>query len=151
GTGNASTEHADSKPHTYEPLPRFAFVLLGAWLGWLMTGAVISLLGGDALPTAIQILLIALMVLLAAGAGWLFGNFLNRLAGTAFHWFNVAFEWSTARYVSVVRELLRLNVVVLVVYGGLLFLTYWGFRKTPAGFIPQPDQGYLQVNVQLPD
>jgi multidrug efflux pump subunit AcrB len=32
-----------------------------------------------------------------------------------------------------------------------VFLTWWGFTKTPAGFIPQQDKGYLLVNVQLPD
>ena len=41
--------------------------------------------------------------------------------------------------------------VVLVIYGGLLVLTWWGFTHTPTGFIPQQDKGYLLVNVQLPD
>ncbi len=40
---------------------------------------------------------------------------------------------------------------MLVVYGGLLYLTYWGFKHTPTGFIPSQDMGYLLVNVQLPD
>ena len=40
---------------------------------------------------------------------------------------------------------------MLLVYGGLLCLTYWGFTHTPTGFIPQQDKGYLLVNVQLPD
>ena len=30
-------------------------------------------------------------------------------------------------------------------------LTYWGFTRTPTGFIPAQDKGYLLVNVQLPD
>ena len=47
--------------------------------------------------------------------------------------------------------LLRVSVLVLVVYGGLLGLTYWGFIRTPTGFIPAQDKGYLLVNVQLPD
>ena len=41
--------------------------------------------------------------------------------------------------------------LVLLVYGGLLYLTYYGFTKAPAGFIPTQDKGYLLVNVQLPD
>ena len=40
---------------------------------------------------------------------------------------------------------------MLVVYGGLLALTYWGFTSTPTGFIPNQDKGYLIINVQLPD
>ena len=40
---------------------------------------------------------------------------------------------------------------MLVVYGGLLGLTWWRFVKTPKGFIPSQDMGYLMVNIQLPD
>jgi hydrophobe/amphiphile efflux-1 (HAE1) family protein len=50
-----------------------------------------------------------------------------------------------------VGTLLRLSVVVLVVYGGLLLLTWGEFACAPAGFIPMQDKGYLLVNVQLPD
>src|SRR5262249_54508643 len=39
----------------------------------------------------------------------------------------------------------------LVVYVGLLGLTYREFIKVPTGFIPPQDKGYLIVNVQLPD
>ena len=39
----------------------------------------------------------------------------------------------------------------MLVYGGLLALTYWQFTTTPTGFIPQQDKGYLLFNVQLPD
>ena len=42
-------------------------------------------------------------------------------------------------------------MLVLLLYGGLLGLTYWGFTRTPTGFIPPQDKGYLLVNVQLPD
>ena len=47
--------------------------------------------------------------------------------------------------------MLRVFVLVLLVYGGLLVLTYWHFLNTPRGFIPSQDMGYLLVNVQLPD
>src|SRR5207244_10062394 len=36
-------------------------------------------------------------------------------------------------------------------YGGLPVLRGCGFPKTPTGFIPTQDKGYLLVNVQLPD
>ncbi len=52
---------------------------------------------------------------------------------------------------AAVSGLLRVSLVVLLVYGGLLGLTWWGFTQTPTGFIPQQDKGYLLVNVQLPD
>src|SRR4051812_284373 len=47
--------------------------------------------------------------------------------------------------------LLHVSVIVLVVYGGLLYLTYLGFTKVPTGFIPSQDKGYLLVDVRLPD
>jgi hydrophobe/amphiphile efflux-1 (HAE1) family protein len=70
-------------------------------------------------------------------------------------WFFKAFNWTfalgTAAYTRLVGGLLRVSVVALLVYGGLLFLTYWGFTQVPTGFIPEQDKGYLLVNVQLPD
>ena len=46
---------------------------------------------------------------------------------------------------------LRVSLLILIGYGGLLYLTYHVMATTPAGFIPQQDKGYLLVNVQLPD
>ena len=54
-------------------------------------------------------------------------------------------------YVNVLHYVVRLSVLVLGVYVGLMFLTYLGFKTVPAGFIPQQDQGYLIVALQLPD
>ena len=45
---------------------------------------------------------------------------------------------------------LRLSFVVLVLYGGLIGLTYLGFTTVPVGFIPAQDKGYLIVDIQLP-
>jgi multidrug efflux pump subunit AcrB len=39
----------------------------------------------------------------------------------------------------------------LLMYVGLLYLTYHTMTTAPTGFIPEQDQGYLLVNVQLPD
>ena len=62
---------------------------------------------------------------------------------------------STARRTStpgVVGMLLRVSVLVLLVYGGLLVPDLLGLHDTrPTGFIPSQDMGYLLVNVQLPD
>ena len=52
---------------------------------------------------------------------------------------------------ALVGGLLRVSVIVLLVYGGLLCLTYWEFTHVPTGFVPQQDKGYLLLNVQLPD
>src|SRR5262249_44363782 len=68
-----------------------------------------------------------------------------------FRGFNRLFDGVTAAYGWTVGKLLRLSVIVLVVYAGLLGLTGWRVATTPTGFIPTQDQGYLLVNVQLPD
>ncbi len=76
---------------------------------------------------------------------------LNFFLGWFFKLFNGSFNWATAAYATVVGWLLRLSFLVLVLYGGLLGLTYYAFSKMPTAFIPQQDQGWLLVNVQLPD
>ena len=47
--------------------------------------------------------------------------------------------------------LLRGSIVALVLYAGLLGLTWWSFTRMPVGFIPEQDKGYLLANVQLPE
>ncbi len=76
---------------------------------------------------------------------------LNLLLGWFFKLFNKAFNWSIAGYAWSVGRLLRVSVLVLLVYGGLLYLTGWSFNRVPAGFIPNQDQGFLFVATQLPD
>ena len=76
---------------------------------------------------------------------------LDLLLGWFFRAFNLGVRSSTSAYVGVVGKLLRVPVIVLVVYGGLLYLTYWGYQQLPSGFIPAQDKGYLVASVQLPD
>src|SRR5262245_52064628 len=84
-------------------------------------------------------------------AGLAFGTPINRALGWFFPLFNLGFGGATAGYTSSIARLLRCSAIVLVVYAGLIGLTYYGFVRTPTGFIPQQDKGYLLVNVQLPD
>jgi multidrug efflux pump len=76
---------------------------------------------------------------------------LDALLGWFFRLFNTAFTAGTNAYTWAVGAFLRVSLVVLAIYGGLLYLTYWGFTHIPVGFIPEQDKGYLLVNVQLPD
>ncbi len=73
------------------------------------------------------------------------------LLGWFFGLFNAVFRRSTHGYTRVTGKLLRLPSLVLVVYGGLLVLAYWGYLQLPTGFIPIQDKGYLVGSVQLPD
>lgn len=73
------------------------------------------------------------------------------LLGWFFRLFNRGFKFSTRVYTRLIGRLLRVPALVLIVYGGLLWLTYWGFNQLPTGFIPSQDKGYLVASVQLPD
>jgi multidrug efflux pump subunit AcrB len=84
-------------------------------------------------------------------AGYLIARALNQALGVVFRGFNRAFDRTTTGYGHLVSWCLRLCVLVLFVYAGLLGLTYFGFTRVPTGFIPQQDKGYLVVNIQLPD
>jgi multidrug efflux pump len=83
--------------------------------------------------------------------GWLLIRPINFVLGALFRGFNRLFDRVTALYGWTVGRVLRLSIVVLVVYGGLLVMTWWQFTRAPAGFIPQQDKGYLILNVSLPD
>jgi multidrug efflux pump subunit AcrB len=140
------------------PLPRLAFPLLGGWLAWEFVTPWVNvgiqhLPAGtfDFLHTAPPLAISAGVAALGAVAGWLVSRPLNAVLGTFFRAFNVGFNKATGGYTRLVGGLLRVSVVALVVYGGLLFLTYRGFADAPKGFIPAQDKGYLLVNVQLPD
>jgi multidrug efflux pump len=67
-----------------------------------------------------------------------------------FNGFNRAFEWVSSRYGALTARLVRVSVLMLVVYGGLIALTAYQFVKAPTGFIPAQDQGYLINIIQLP-
>ena len=76
---------------------------------------------------------------------------LNLVLGWFFRIFNSMFDRLSAGYGGFVRRLLRFSLPVLLAYAGLLYATWYGFTKTPTGFVPSQDKGYLLVNVQLPD
>jgi multidrug efflux pump len=139
------------------PLPRLAFPLIGTWLAWKFlvpwVEKAVERLPGEVgswlkdAPTRIP----AATVVTCAVVGWFLSRPLNVLLGRFFQLFNAGFGKATVGYTRVVGGLLRVGAVVLVVYGGLLVLTYAEFKRTPRGFIPSQDMGYLLVNVQLPD
>ena len=47
------------------------------------------------------------------------------------------------------RRVLRVSALMLVVYGGLIGLTYFQFARTPSGFIPPLDRGYFITAITL--
>jgi hydrophobic/amphiphilic exporter-1 (mainly G- bacteria), HAE1 family len=67
-----------------------------------------------------------------------------------FDWFNRCFLRVTNGYIRVSAALIRKSgvaVVVLLLFG--IVAIFFG-RKLPSGFLPDEDQGYVYVNIQLP-
>jgi multidrug efflux pump len=75
----------------------------------------------------------------------------DRLFGWFFRGFNRSFTRGSATYAYGVGRALRVGVAVLVLYGGLVALTFLGFARVPQGFIPLQDKSYLVAFAQLPD
>ncbi|HEY7315298.1 MAG TPA: efflux RND transporter permease subunit [Gemmataceae bacterium] len=171
GVEHSRSEGAPSRgatrPHTphREALPWWIFGLAGgiatAWLapdmlhGRFDLYALLGAANHDEAPTwvtwsvgTVYFLPGALVGLLF---GWLFIRPINAVLGGLFRAFNRLFDRVTGLYGWTVGRVLRFSLVVLVIYGGLLAMTYWQFTRAPSGFIPQQDKGYLILNVQLPD
>jgi len=68
-----------------------------------------------------------------------------------FRLFNRGLAATTTGYTGLVRGGLRLAALCVVAFAGLVVLAVWGLGSLPTGFVPQEDEGYFLVNVQLPD
>ena len=71
--------------------------------------------------------------------------------GKFFAWFNKVFLKITGGYVDLSRQLIRKMVISLVILAGFTALSGVLGKKLPSGFLPNEDQGYFFLNVQLPD
>jgi hydrophobic/amphiphilic exporter-1 (mainly G- bacteria), HAE1 family len=71
--------------------------------------------------------------------------------GRFFGWFNRSFEKVTTRYVSWSHLLIRRWIVALLLLVGVAVAAGAMGKKLPTSFIPEEDQGYAFVQVQLPD
>jgi multidrug efflux pump len=80
-----------------------------------------------------------------------FTRIMDKLLGWFFSRFNRFFDFFSEQYSRLISRLIRFSAVVLVLYVGLNGLNYAVFNAVPMGFIPSQDQGYLILNVQLPD
>ncbi|AFK54084.1 efflux RND transporter permease subunit [Tistrella mobilis] len=75
---------------------------------------------------------------------------IDRLFGWFFRLFNRFFEGASRAYVWSVRRAVRVSGLVLMLYAGLLGLTWLGFQSVPTGFVPAQDKYYLVGIAQLP-
>ncbi len=67
-----------------------------------------------------------------------------------FGWFNRGFKRSTVRYESMVSRILPRAGRFLLIYAAILAAVAVMYQRLPTSFLPNEDQGYLIVNVQLP-
>ncbi len=104
-------------------LPKVA----GEWLAWLVLVALLSV------------------------PGWFVAPFLGRVLGVFLRGFNTVFDKMTVVYGGLVARCIRLSAIMVVIYAGMIYATWYGFKVVPTGFIPQQDKGYLVVNAMLPD
>ena len=78
-------------------------------------------------------------------------RFINAAFGWLFRPFNRFFDWSANRYSLGVAAVIRKSAVALLLYVGLIGLTFLGFKSVPTGFVPTQDKQYLVAFAQLPD
>jgi multidrug efflux pump len=143
---------------TTPPLPWVAFPLAGGVLGWFIAGPwldrawnLVPLARESAFSSTAPWVANAVAATLGVLVGCFIGGRLNRILRWSFGKFNNGFGFATSVYARSVSLMLRGTVIVLLLYGGLLGITWWLHDTTPKGFVPSQDMGYLMVNVQLPD
>ena len=79
-----------------------------------------------------------------------FWTTVGRPVNAFFSGFNRWFDKLANGYAGLTRRAVRVVAMVLIVYGGLIGLTYFQFARTPSGFIPPLDRGYFITAVTLP-
>jgi hydrophobe/amphiphile efflux-1 (HAE1) family protein len=67
-----------------------------------------------------------------------------------FKWFNWLFDRISLGYGKIVGKVVRFAAAMLVAYVAIVAFGLNEFRRTPVGFIPQMDAGYLIAVTQLP-
>ncbi|HEX4550330.1 efflux RND transporter permease subunit [Pseudomonas sp.] len=81
-----------------------------------------------------------------------FSKVLDKIfGGWLFRPFNRFFDKASHGYVGTVSRVIRSSGIALLLYAGLMVLTFFGFSSTPTGFVPGQDKQYLVAFAQLPD
>ncbi|MBS0630466.1 MAG: multidrug efflux RND transporter permease subunit [Verrucomicrobia bacterium] len=71
--------------------------------------------------------------------------------GSFYRGFNKVFSSMTNGYVSISRMLIRKVVISVILLLGFAVAAGWFGSKVPKAFLPDEDQGYLYVGLQLPN
>jgi multidrug efflux pump subunit AcrB len=68
-----------------------------------------------------------------------------------FKWFDNAFERMTHGYTRLVKLAIKRFIVALLLFAGMIALSFVMFKSVPSAFLPPEDQGYLLGAVIMPD
>ena len=62
-----------------------------------------------------------------------------------FKWFNSFFDWATKGYSNAVKLTVRYSFLSLLLFGGLIYITYGMFNNLKTGLVPTEDKGTIFV------
>ncbi|MGD0131976.1 MAG: multidrug efflux RND transporter permease subunit [Bryobacteraceae bacterium] len=71
--------------------------------------------------------------------------------GRFFAWFNRMFGLATDNYVRLSGVLIRKSALAMIILAGFAVASYFISDKLPSSFVPDEDQGFLYLNLQLPN
>ncbi len=71
--------------------------------------------------------------------------------GGFWRWFDRVFAATQHGYTGMVAKMVARPIRVMALFGLVLFASAWMFTTLPRSFLPEEDQGYFIVVVQLPD
>jgi multidrug efflux pump subunit AcrB len=139
-----------------EALPWWIFIVLGAALAWWVATkffpAWLGLTEERSTPSPAMAAALLVPGAIAGGlVGWFGIGLINAFLAVIFKHFNRGFDRVSNVYGRGIGGLVRGTALVGVLYVVLVGVTGLAFSRAPKAFIPTQDQGYLLVNVQLPD
>jgi HAE1 family hydrophobic/amphiphilic exporter-1 len=70
--------------------------------------------------------------------------------GRIFGAFEAVIQGGTNIYVRTIRGLMRVRWAMVVLFAGLLYLTYFVYTRVPQAFLPDEDAGYFITIIQAP-
>ncbi len=149
---NAKEAAVKSMQEVTGPVIATTLVLLAVFVPTIFMGGIVGRLFSQFAVTisiATVFSSINALTLSPALCGILLGKPTKPLA--PFRLFNRALEASTSALGAAVSRAIRVSAVGLVVFVALVGASVLGFMRLPTGFVPQEDEGYTVVNVQLPE
>ena len=82
---------------------------------------------------------------------WLRAHDPNKQKNAFFRGFNAVYERMEKWYARLINRMVHHSGLMTLIAAGLMALSLAGLIRTPTGFLPTEDQGYILIAVQLPD